>query len=218
MSASIAPIIRGRVLGLGIAQAFVLIGLDALPVRVEVATTRGPAFFQMVGLAEAAVRESRVRVASALARLGILLDEYAVTVNLAPGDLRKSGAALDLAIAIALLAALERCPQSKCDGIQFCGELSLRGELLALRGLLPLLEGAKRGGARAAIVPACNSAEAGLVRDIDVHVAADLAGVVAHLSGACSLPRAMHTTFTPDADNTGCDLADVRGQAGARRA
>ena len=86
------PIIRGRALGLGIAQAFVLLGLDAHAVRVEVTTTRGPAFFQMVGLAEAAVRESRVRVASALATLGVLLDEFAVTVNLTPGDLTENQA------------------------------------------------------------------------------------------------------------------------------
>ena len=153
MLANQAPVIRGRVLGLGIAQAFVLLGLDAQPVRVEVTTTRGPSFFQMVGLAEAAVRESRVRVASALANLGVLLDEYAITVNLAPGDLRKSGAALDLAIAVALLAALGLANAKRCQDIQLCGELSLEGLLLPMRGLLPLLEGAKRHGIQQAVVP-----------------------------------------------------------------
>ena len=99
-----APIC-GRPRGLATIPASALVGLDAYPIRVEVCATRGPAFFQMVGLAEAAVREARVRVASALARLGVLLDEHAITVNLAPADLRKSGAALDLAIAIGVLGA-----------------------------------------------------------------------------------------------------------------
>ena len=212
------PTIRGRVLGLGTAQAFVLLGLDAHSVRVEVTTTRGPAFFQMVGLAEAAVRESRVRVASALAALGVLLDEFAVTVNLAPGDLRKSGAALDLAIAVATLSALDQVCCQSCEGIQFCGELSLRGALLPMRGLLPLLEGAKRWGVSKAVVPEANAAEAGLVRDMTVYLASDLAAVIAHLAGERALPVAPPTTFSPDPDNTGFDLAEVRGQPGARRA
>ena len=211
-------IIRGRVLGLGIAQAFVLLGLDAHSVRVEVTTTRGPAFFQMVGLAEAAVRESRVRVASALASLGVLLDEFAVTVNLAPGDLRKSGASLDLAIAVAILAALGEVNSAACKAIQFCGELSLDGALLPMRGLLPLLEGAKRSGVGKAIVPACNRAEAGLVRNMTVYVASNLSQVAAHISGQCQLPVAAPTEFCPDLDTSGVDLAEVRGQPGARRA
>ena len=75
--------IAGAPLGLATAHGSVLIGLEARPVRIEVCCTRGPAFFQMVGLAEAAVREARVRVASALAGFGVLLSEYAITVNLA---------------------------------------------------------------------------------------------------------------------------------------
>lgn len=205
-------------LGLGITQAFVLLGLDAHSVRVEVTTTRGPAFFQMVGLAEAAVRESRVRVASALASLGVLLDEFAVTVNLAPGDLRKSGASLDLAIAVATLAALGKVSAASFEGVQFCGELSLQGVLLPMRGLLPLLEGAKRWGIRGAIVPESNSAEAGLVRNLTVHVASTLSQVVAHILGEQSLPVADRTEFRPDQAAYSVDLAEVKGQPGARRA
>jgi magnesium chelatase family protein len=206
------------VLGLGIARAFVLVGLDAQPVRVEVSTTRGPSFFQMVGLAEAAVRESRVRVASALATLGVLLDEHAVTVNLAPGDLRKTGAALDLAIAIALLVALGLADQRRSQHVQLCGELSLEGTLLPLRGLLPLLEGSRRHGVEHAIVPACNSAEAGLVRGMRVFVAHDLAQVLAHINERALLPQAPPTSPHIEAASHGSDLSEVRGQQGARRA
>lgn len=205
-------------LGLGVAQAFVLLGLDAQPVRVEVTTTRGPSFFQMVGLAEAAVRESRVRVASALALLGVLLDEYAVTVNLAPGDLKKTGAALDLAIAVALLAALGVADSNRCQEFQLCGELSLEGSLLPIRGLLPLLEGAKRHGVEQAIVPASNSAEAGLVRGMRIYVARSLAEVLAHLNQQSSLDHAPPTLPCLDCTSCDCDLSEVRGQLGARRA
>lgn len=97
-------------LGLFRVRAVSLSGLDPQPIDVEVASRRGPAVFQLVGLAEAAVREARVRVASALSRLGVLMDEYALTVSLAPADLRKTGAGLDLAIAIAVLGAVGRIP------------------------------------------------------------------------------------------------------------
>lgn len=210
-------VIRGRVLGLGVAHAFVLVGLDAQAVRVEVTTTRGPAFFQMVGLAEAAVRESRVRVASALATLGVLLDEYAVTVNLAPADIRKSGAGLDLAIGAACLVALGVADSASCNQLQLCGELSLQGSLLPVRGLLPLLEGAKRHGVADAIVPACNEAEAGLVRGMRVFVADNLSQVVEHLNGT-TLRMARTTSVGSTSTQHDFDLRDVRGQPGARRA
>lgn len=218
MVANQTQVQRGRVLGLGITRAFVLLGLDAQPVRVEVTTSRGPSFFQMVGLAEAAVRESRVRVASALATLGVLLDEHAVTVNLAPGDLRKSGAALDLAIAVALLAALGVADAGRSQETQLCGELSLQGSLLPMRGLLPLLEGAKRHGIVQAIVPECNSAEAGLVRGMRVLVARHVTEVLAHINGTASLPLAPLTSPHTESCSIDADLSDVRGQPAARRA
>ena len=109
MSASEAiRVISGRPTGSATTQASVLVGLDAHPVSVEVCSTRGPGGFQMVGLAEATVRESRVRIEGALASLGVLLNQYAVTVNLAPADLRKSGAALDVAIALGVLIFIEQ--------------------------------------------------------------------------------------------------------------
>src|SRR3954469_19923914 len=108
---SSAATIAGAPLGIATVHSSSLVGLEPRPIRVEVCCTRGPAFFQMVGLAQAAVRESRVRVASALARLGVLLDEYAITVNLAPADLKKSAAALDLALAAAVLGAVGSLPK-----------------------------------------------------------------------------------------------------------
>ena len=210
--------ICGPELGLAIADASALIGLDAHPIQVEVSSTRGPSFFQLVGLAEAAVREARVRVASALARLGVLLDEYAITVNLAPADVRKGGAALDLAIAVGILGAIGVVPAHAIEGVLLVGELSLDGSLRPVRGILPQLDGARARGLAFAVVPAANAAEAGLATGITVFRAESLAMLVAHLLGERALPRVERTEFKPEFPHSRFDLADVRGQATARRA
>jgi magnesium chelatase family protein len=210
--------ICGPELGLAVAEASALVGLDAHPIQVEVSSTRGPSFFQMVGLAEAAVREARVRVASALARLGVLLDEYALTVNLAPADVRKSGAALDLAIAVAILGAIGVVPAHALEGMLLIGELSLDGSLRPVRGILPQLDGARARGITCAVVPAGNGAEAGLATGLTVFRAESLSMLVAHLLGERTLPRVARTEFKPAFPASRFDLADVRGQATARRA
>ena len=215
---SAAQVIAGTPTGIAAAQTSVLIGLEAHPIRVEVSCTRGPAFFQMVGLAEAAVRESSVRVRGALARLGVLVDQYAITINLAPADLRKNGAALDVAIALAVLAAVDLLEPTSLDGLLLVGELSLDGSLRPVTGVLPRLEGASRRGIRTAIVPRGNAAEAGLARGVRVLVAETLEQVVEHLRGRRSLPAAPATQFLPGTSGASGDLAEVRGQASARRA
>jgi len=213
-----APVIVGPPTGRATAEASVLIGLEAHPVRVEVCCTRGPGFFQMVGLAEAAVREARVRVSGALAKLGVLLNQYAVTVSLAPADLRKVGAALDLAIALALLGAVDLLAPDTLEGVLLLGELSLDGSLRPVAGVLPRLNGAQRVGMARAIVPRGNAAEAGLARGVKVLLADSLEQVLQHLRGQARLPRATRTTFVPKTSLHRGDLAEVRGQASARRA
>ena len=215
---SAAQVIAGTPTGIATAQTSVLIGLEAHPIRVEVSCTRGPAFFQMVGLAEAAVRESSVRVRGALARLGVLVDQYAITINLAPADLRKIGAALDIAIALAVLAAVDLLEPTSLEGLLLVGELSLDGSLRPVTGVLPRLEGASRRGIRTAIVPRGNSAEAGLARGVSVLVADTLKQVVEHLRGRQRLSTAPATRFVPATSGASGDLAEVRGQGTARRA
>ncbi len=211
--------IAGPPLGLATAHASVLVGLEAHPVRIEVCCTRGPGFFQMVGLAEAAVREARVRVASALAGLSVLLGEYAVTVNLAPADLKKTGATLDLPIALAVLAATGHFQPSVLEGVLVLGELSLQGEIQPVRGVLPQLQGADARGVRRALVPAGNAREASFGHSVDVRAVASLSEVVQHLRGERSLPPLSHTPFSPTPENTVFgDLSEVRGQASGRRA
>jgi len=208
----------GRTLGLASVETSVVVGIEAHPIHVEVCTSRGPSYFQLVGLAETAVREARVRVTSALGGLDVLVDEHAVTVNLAPADLRKSGASLDVAIAVALLAALGRLDASRLEGVLLLGELALDGSLRPVRGVLPALLAARRRGLRSAVVPLHNAREAGLVEGFDVFGAARLADVVAHLAGDRPLPRVATNNVAPLASDAPDDLDQVRGQGPARRA
>lgn len=205
---------------LAIAESAVLMGLQSHPVRVEIKATRGIPSFELVGLAETAVRESRVRVKSALAGLGVDINEYRIIVNLAPADLKKSGCAFDLAIALGALVAIELLPQRAIEGILLLGELSLDGAVQPLRGIVAHLLGARRRSVARAIVPAANESEAALVDHVHVALARDLAGVVEALRGHGTLARPAPAGLPDGASDpvTGDDLGEVRGQHAARRA
>ncbi|MFT3764929.1 MAG: YifB family Mg chelatase-like AAA ATPase [Minicystis sp.] len=201
------------------ALTFSLIGLDAHPIRVEVDSGRGPAHFNLVGLAEASVRESRVRVRAAIQQLGLDLYEYVITINLAPADLKKSGGAFDLAIAAATLGAIGKIPAESLDGVALLGELSLTGAVRPVRGVLPALRGAVARGVTRAIVPRDNAREAASVPGIEVGVCDHLGALVRHLETGEPLdgpgsPPSFRPAFGPASP----DLSDVRGQHAARRA
>ena len=203
---------------LGVAQTVALCGLCAHNVRVEVQSHRGPASFDIVGLPEASVKESRVRVRAALSALGIELHSQALTANLAPGDLRKSGTGYDLAIAVATLGAMGHVPPERLENVLFLGELSLTGEILPLRGVLPrLVEG---GAFEVAIVPEANEPEAAVVANQGrrVCVARDLGSVFRYLNGGEPLPYAVEKQHATPHIELLEDMADVRGQWAARRA
>lgn len=202
---------------LATAHATSLIGLEAHPVRVEVSSSRGPGLFEIVGLPEASVRESRVRINSALAGLGIFIYDRRITVNLAPADLRKNGTGFDLAIAMATLAALGRIPQDSLEDTLLMGELSLTGAIRPVRGVLPAVIGARSLGLSRAILSRFNEKEAGVVEGIESRVADDLASVCAHFAGNQPLELARPAPFEEQLIE-GIDLAEVRGQHTARRA
>ena len=203
---------------LATALSATLAGLQAHLVRVEVEGRRGPPYFELVGLAEAAVRESRVRVKSALAQCGLFLWECQVVVNLAPADVKKTGSGFDLAIAAAAAGALGHVPAEALEGMLFIGELSLEGTVQPLRGVLPQLLGARARGVKRAVVPRANAAEASLVEGVDVRTVGTLGELLEALRGGPELPVAVGATETAPGRGTLDDLSEVRGQAGARRA
>lgn len=201
---------------LATALSATLVGLDAHLVRVEVEATRGVPSFELVGLAEAAVRESRVRVKSALAQVGVDLGEYRIVVNLAPADVRKTGSAFDVAIAAATLAALGLVPRGALEGTLFLGELSLTGTVHAVRGVLPSLVGVRSQGLARAIVPVGNGGEAALVEGVSLGTVGTVRDLLDALRGDQALPEPVAPPQEPAPP--GPDLEDVRGQATARRA
>lgn len=199
------------------ARTVALNGLQADLVRVEVDSGRGLPCFHLVGLPEACVRESRQRVRAALGRMDVDLMEYVVTVNLGPAYLRKSGSAYDLAIAVAVLAALGRMDADCLKDTVFLGELSLSGCIQPVRGVLPSLMAARDAGVRHALVPVGNFTEAAVVEGIAVVGAEHLEQVVEHLRGERTLECVQAKAYVAVADE-GADFCDVRGQEDARRA
>jgi magnesium chelatase family protein len=193
-----------------------LVGVDGVPVEVEVRISSQLPRVEIVGLPEAAVRESAARVRAALAAAGERFPDRRVTVHLAPAELRKSGAALDLPIAVALLAAAGQIEPGALDGIALAGELALDGRLRPVRGALALALAVRDAGCAMLIAPRANAPEAALAERLDVRAAGDLIAVLAHLRGGEALPVSPPTP--PGAPGFELpDLAEVRGQELAKR-
>ena len=201
-----------------------LLGLNAVPVAVEVDIAPGLPGLLMVGLPDAAVQESRERVRAALRNTGLRMPLTRVIVNLAPADLRKEGPAFDLPIALAVLAASGQLDPGTLAGVWCAGELGLDGHLRPVRGALALALAARQAGARALLLPAANRAEAALVDTLTVWPAQDLGDALAWLSepgraaAAPAAPAAEEAEARAAAALEGLDLADVRGQLHGRRA
>ncbi|WP_210492744.1 YifB family Mg chelatase-like AAA ATPase [Patulibacter sp. SYSU D01012] len=200
-------------------HTFTIDGLEPRPVVVEVDVRPGLPSFTIVGLGDLALRESRERVRSALGNQGYELPQRRITVNLAPASLPKGGPGFDLAIAVGLLAASGQAPGVDLDANAVVGELSLGGMVRAGRGALVVAEGAHAAGLQAVVLPREQCDEAALVPGLAVRGVGTLREAVWALAarGRDDRPAA-----APDEDEplppAGPDLADVRGQATARRA
>lgn len=191
-------------------------GMEAPQVSVEVHLGSGLPTFSIVGLPEAVVKESRERVRSALATAELEFPAGRVTVNLAPADLPKEGGRFDLPIALGVLVASGQLPPDRLAGCEFYGELSLSGELRAVRGILPAVCHAAEAGHRM-VMPRANFAEAALVERAQVAAADHLLEVRDHLSGAQPL-QFVRTAPGAGAGGSYPDLDEVFGQQQARRA
>jgi magnesium chelatase family protein len=196
-------------------------GVGATLVSVEVDSAAGLPQFTIVGLAAAAVKESRERVTAAIVNSGMVLPPRRTTVGLAPADLRKEGSGFDVPIALALLAAVGHVPPATLSGVVAVGELALDGRLRPVRGVLPIARRAAADGMRL-LVPPGNVAEARLVGGLQVHSAATL-GELVQCARRGGLPVATPTDADVDAaaaadDHGGADLSQLLGQTGARRA
>jgi magnesium chelatase family protein len=192
-----------------------LAGLDAPPVDVEVHIGAGLPSFTLVGLPEAEVKESRERVRAALANCRFEFPARRITVNLAPAELPKEGGRFDLPIALGILVASSQLPGERLLAHEFAGELSLTGELRPVRGALAMTCRAV-DARRTFVLPAESAAEAALVRGVDVLQARTLLDVCGYLRGTTTLERVEGRR--PAERERYQDLADVKGQASAKRA
>ena len=199
------------------AKSLGIYGMDAFSVVVEADLSRGLPRFDIVGLPDAAVKESRERVRASIKNCKYDFPVSRITVNIAPADIKKEGPLYDLPILIAVLAATGQIKASIAD-YAFVGELSLDGEIRPCTGVLPMLLKAREQGIPAVFIPYANKTEAGAVNGIDVFAAKNIGEVIRHISGEEKLPPC----FTPLSklatyDDT-LDFADVKGQGDAKRA
>ena len=191
-----------------------LMGVDAVVVEVEVDMSLGMPFFNVVGLPDGAVKESKVRVISALKNGGFTLPSKRITVNLAPADLKKEGATFELPIALGVLAAAGLVELEPLQGYLFGGELALDGALKPIRGVLPLALAARDGGFRGVMVPKANAAEAALVDRIEVLPVETISQAVMHFTGEARITpydRSRPEVVRAPGLST-LDMAEVRGQ------
>ncbi|WP_434387904.1 YifB family Mg chelatase-like AAA ATPase [Melittangium boletus] len=198
-----------------------LMGIDAVVVECEVDMALGLPYFNVVGLPEGAVRESKVRVVSALKNCGFELPSKRITVNLAPADIRKEGAAFELPIALGVLAAAKLLAEEPLGRFLFGGELSLDGGVKPIKGVLPLAVAARDGGYHGVMVPEANAAEAALVEGLEVLAVRHLRDAVGHLSGDKPLSAFLREPpgrGRASAHPAPLDLCDVRGQADLKTA
>ncbi|MGV6817589.1 MAG: YifB family Mg chelatase-like AAA ATPase [Thiotrichales bacterium] len=203
-------------MGLAIVRTRALDGIEAPPVRVEVHLANGLPAISIVGLPEAAVKESKDRVRAAIQNSQLEFPTRRITINLAPADLPKEGGRFDLPIAIGILAASGQLPPEALEQYEFLGELSLSGELQPVRGVLPTAM-ATRTGKQALILPSANASEAALINNLEIRPARHLLDVCHHLLNIETLP-VFDAPPPPLLPAYQVDMADVRGQPQARRA
>jgi magnesium chelatase family protein len=195
-------------------------GIEAYPVEVEVNVGWGDTKFTLVGLPDAAVRESLDRVTTAMTNSAFKFPMGKTTINLAPADVRKEGPSFDLPIALGWLAASEQIETDQLDNFAMVGELALTGGVRPVKGVLPIALRAKQDGKAGVLVPAENAAEAAVVRGLQVIPVRNLREAAGFLEGEVQLTPAkvdLEKLFECATDEL-VDMADVKGQESVKRA
>ena len=194
-----------------------LSGMNAYPVDVEIELSRGIERFDIVGMADISVRESRERIRSAFRSSGMKFPSAAVMINLAPADIKKAGSQHDLPIAAAVLDAMGEISSDISDAA-FIGELSLGGEVRPVNGVLPMTILAKKQGIHRIFVPRDNAYEASVAGGIEVYGVATLRELWEHLNGTERIEKMPPYAPKPEEYFDGLDFSDVRGQSFAKKA
>ncbi len=194
-----------------------LSGIDAFAVTVETDISAGMPAFDIVGLPDAAVKESKNRVRAALKNNGFELPLTSITVNLAPAGVRKEGAVYDLPILVSILDALGEIRADNTKSV-FIGEVSLDGEVRPVKGVLPMTIFARNHGFGEVFLPAGNSREAAVVDGVTIYPVKTVGELVAHLRGKKHIPTAPFSPITREQRAYDVDFCEVKGQYTAKRA
>jgi magnesium chelatase family protein len=195
-------------------------GIEAVTVTIEVDVTRGVRYM-LVGLPDAAVKESQQRIESAFRAVGLKWPGRQVVVNMAPAGIRKEGSSYDLPLAVGILTASGLADGSRIEGMMITGELSLDGTVKPVRGVLPMALQARAGGFAAMMVPAENAAEAAVVDGISVYGVRRLDEVLGFMrgeNGMAPLIVDMKALFSNEGNRYDADFSDVKGQESVKRA
>ncbi len=198
--------------------SFALNGLDGVPVEVETDINKGMVSFDLVGLPDTAVKESKERVRSAIKNSRFVFPVNKITVNLAPADVKKEGSHFDLPLAVSILIASGQLNSD--GGFVFLGELALDGALRPVTGLLPVLISARNRGFKKFVIPFANANEASYIEGTEVYALHTLRETVDFLNGAEKVAPVVHRSYvaTRASVSYNCDLSLVRGQKVAKRA
>jgi magnesium chelatase family protein len=194
-----------------------LFGIDSFNVEVEADISSGLPRFDVVGLPDTAVKESRERVRASIKNCALTFPLSRITVNIAPADIKKEGPIYDLPILIAILKASGQI-EGNIDSYAFIGELSLDGEIRNAHGVLPMVIKAKESGLSAIFVPSNNAVEGSVVEGIDVLPARNIMEILNHLNGVVPIEPIMHSITNDETLDEELDFCDVKGQAQAKRA
>ena len=198
-----------------------VLGIDAYVVKVEVDVSDGLPAFSTVGLPDSAIKESRDRVIAAIKNSGFYFPPSRITANLAPADIRKTGSAFDLPIAIGVMAATNQVDLTNLESTMVLGELALDGTIRSIQGGLPIALAAKQNGIKNLILPAANAKEAAIVDELNVFPVESLTDAAAFLNAAKEISPETYTlsnAVNSEDTQTYLDLIDVKGQEHVKRA
>ncbi len=194
-----------------------LVGLEAVQIEVEVDGASGTPNLILVGLPSRTVDEAKDRITSAIQNSGVRIRSKRTVVNLAPASIKKSDSTLELAITIAILKMYGEIT-TNTDSIMFFGELSLDGSVKGIRGVLPLVQTAKKMSFQSVVVPQENAREASVVDGITILPARHLSQLLAHFNGNIPITPESTTSYQPESTSRSTDFQEIRGQVFAKRA
>ena len=194
-----------------------LFGIDSFCVEVEADVSKGIAAFDIVGLPDASVKESKDRVRSALKNCGFTFPTVRIIINLAPADIKKEGPVYDLPILVALLQATGQINADTSD-CAFVGELSLSGDVRKINGVLPMAIKASQSGIKKLFVPYENAMEGAVVKGVNIYPVRNVFELTDHLNGRCEIEKTLYDYNTTDVVSKTLDFSQVKGQYEAKRA